>query len=458
MNLPTLSVLLPNYNHAKFVGQALYAILAQSVQPLEIIVIDDASTDNSLEVIEEIARRHPHIRVLRNETNQGVNYTLNRALSEARGTYIYGAAADDQVLPGFFERSLWLLAQHPQAAVCCSYPSRVDAATGEVTDHALGWSRRECYFPPADLVRVMGGHAIAGHTAIVRRDAFIKAGGWINELQWFTDWYALQVAAFRGGACFIPATLALFRSSLTSYYAAGVRNWERQSRAIEHLLRRLESPECRDVVPLFAQSGVLQELGLDAVRVLAIRRDLQTPLMCDLLRQPLLAGARLLLRDSDVRVRRGVAELLAQAGLSAWRTLPALVAARSDANPRVRRAARSTIATLLAPLNRVSAGLLGPAISGALWALKMARHPLQAWLRPPVAWLYRTFNYKLYYHLDRFEGSADDYGQTFTQDVLRAEDALRALRTDIQRVCERADPSAATVDWSMHRASLASKH
>lgn len=454
MNLPTLSVLLPNYNHAKFVGQALYAILAQSVQPLEIIVIDDASTDNSLEVIESIARLHPHIRVLRNETNQGVNYTLNRALSEARGTYIYGAAADDQVLPGFFERSLWLLAQHPQAAVCCSYPSRIDAATGEVTDHALGWSRRECYFPPDELAAVMGGHAIAGHTAIVRRDEFVKAGGWISDLQWFTDWYALQVAAFRGGACFIPATLALFRSSLTSYYAAGVRNWERQSRAIEHLLRRLESPECSDVVSLFACSGVLQELGLDAVRVLAIRRDLQTPRMCDLLRPLLLTSARRLMRDPDVRVRRGVAELLAQTGFRAWRTLPALFAARSDANPRVRRAARSTIANLLAPLNRASGGLLGPAILGALWGLKKVRHTLSTWLRPPVSWLYRTFNYKLYYHLNRFGVSVEEYGETFTQDMLRAENALSALRTDVKRVCER----TATLGRTERTAALATEH
>src|SRR5436190_4062288 len=148
VTLPTFSVLLPNYNHAHFVGHALKAILAQSIQPTEIIVIDDGSTDESLQEIEPFVDRHSHIRLLRNEANRGVNYTLNRALGEAKGEYIYGAAADDQVLPGFFERSLRLLAKHPQAALCCSYPSRVDAVTGSVTPNALGWSDEECYLPP----------------------------------------------------------------------------------------------------------------------------------------------------------------------------------------------------------------------------------------------------------------------------------------------------------------------
>jgi glycosyltransferase involved in cell wall biosynthesis len=64
---------------------------------LEVIVIDDASTDNSVEVIEGFARKDPIIRLYRNEQNQGVNQTVNRGLSLAAGEYIIFSAADDRV-------------------------------------------------------------------------------------------------------------------------------------------------------------------------------------------------------------------------------------------------------------------------------------------------------------------------------------------------------------------------
>ena len=83
----TLSVILPNYNHAKFVGCALMALVAQERAPDEIIVIDDGSTDDSVAVIERLAAGAPTIRLLRNDRNIGVITTLQRGLREARGTH-----------------------------------------------------------------------------------------------------------------------------------------------------------------------------------------------------------------------------------------------------------------------------------------------------------------------------------------------------------------------------------
>jgi hypothetical protein len=432
MDLPTLSVLLPNYNHARFIGHALNAMLAQSVQPLEIIVVDDGSTDESLTVIEGLARYHPHIRILRNEVNQGVNASLNRALAVAKGDYIYGAAADDQVLPGFFERSLWLLARHPRAALCCSYPSRVDAVTGEVSENALGWSARERYFSPAELAGVMQGHAIAGHTAIVRRDVFSEVGGWIGELQWFTDWYALQVSAFRGGACFIPATLALFRSSLISFYSTGVRNRELQFRAIENLLRRLQSPACCDVVHLFQQSGVLGEIGLDAVRVLALHRDLQSPLLVDLLRPALFAGARQLLRDIDPEVRRGTAVLLGEIGRPAWRALPHLVAGRDDPHPQACRAACAAIGGVLGPVDRLGLGVPGRVVVGTFSLMNHAKRLVKKCLKPIVAGIYRGVNSKLYGHLGRFESNLLECHQACIEQEQKLSHELGMMRKSLE--------------------------
>lgn len=73
-----LSVVVPNYNHAQYLPEALNAILNQSCRPMEVIVIDDCSTDNSVEVIEAFIRMDPIIRLYRNERNRGVNFSMNR--------------------------------------------------------------------------------------------------------------------------------------------------------------------------------------------------------------------------------------------------------------------------------------------------------------------------------------------------------------------------------------------
>ena len=112
---PSLSVVVPNYNHAELLPHCLDALLAQTVQPMEIIVVDDGSTDNSVSVIEGYCQRHAHIRLLRNEKNQGVVPTVNRGVDASRGEFINFAPADDTSHPILFEKSLSLLQAHPRA-------------------------------------------------------------------------------------------------------------------------------------------------------------------------------------------------------------------------------------------------------------------------------------------------------------------------------------------------------
>ena len=101
----TVSVLLCNYNDARYLPDSLSAICTQSRLPEEVIVLDDGSTDNSLEIIEDFGRRYPFIRILKNGTNRGLLYSINRALEEARCDFVVWAAADDRLMPQFLERN-----------------------------------------------------------------------------------------------------------------------------------------------------------------------------------------------------------------------------------------------------------------------------------------------------------------------------------------------------------------
>ena len=120
MNNSSLSVILSNYNHSLFLEKSVNNILAQSFQPNEIIVIDDGSTDNSVEIIKKIKKTNPKVKLLRNKINQGIFYSINRALHSS-GDYVYFASADDMIYPRFFERSIFfLLRRFPHAGLCSS--------------------------------------------------------------------------------------------------------------------------------------------------------------------------------------------------------------------------------------------------------------------------------------------------------------------------------------------------
>src|SRR5262245_25848365 len=125
--LSMLTVVLSNYNHARFLPHALSALSAQTRPADEIILIDDASTDDSVTVIEAHLSRHPNIRLVRNPTNLGVIANLNRGLQMARGNKMYFAAADDIAYPALFEKSLALLDRYPRAALCSSRCDIIDS-------------------------------------------------------------------------------------------------------------------------------------------------------------------------------------------------------------------------------------------------------------------------------------------------------------------------------------------
>ena len=129
----TVSVLLCNYNDARYLPDSLSAICAQTRLPEEVVVIDDGSTDNSVEIIEDFGRRYPFIRLLRNEANRGLLYSINRALNEARCDFVVWAAADDRLLPNFLERNAKCLSEHPAAGMTFSRLAVFTDGSDEIT-------------------------------------------------------------------------------------------------------------------------------------------------------------------------------------------------------------------------------------------------------------------------------------------------------------------------------------
>jgi glycosyltransferase involved in cell wall biosynthesis len=208
----TLSVVLPNYNHAKFVGRALTALIRQKRAADEIIVIDDGSTDDSLDVIHGIAARAPAIRVLRNEKNIGVIATLQRGLESARGDYVYFAASDDWVFPDFFALALRQLEANPGVGLYCGEAILVDGTSNRP------FAVRPAVRPrmsagPIDvaavnkLLRLTDNWILTGST-VFRRGYVTWAGGFDARLGSFADGFIARKIALRYGFYFEPKIVA----------------------------------------------------------------------------------------------------------------------------------------------------------------------------------------------------------------------------------------------------------
>lgn len=213
-NRSGVSVILPNYNHGRFLGRQLEALATQSLPPVEILVIDDASTDDSLKIAESAAARLPVIRVLRNARNLGVNATVARGLTEARGEFLLFAAADDLALPGLMEKSLAQLGRHPQAGVCTALVREIDQSG---VDLGIRESPRPLdapgYIAPEDALENLYRHDAWFQcvTAVYRRSVFEELGGFDPRLESFADSFLCTVIALRHGVCFLPEPLACIR-------------------------------------------------------------------------------------------------------------------------------------------------------------------------------------------------------------------------------------------------------
>lgn len=122
--LPRISVLMGIYNCASTLPEALDSLYSQTYQNFKIIICDDGSTDNTYEVARKYAEHHQNIVLIKNDRNQGLNFTLNRCLEYADTEFIARMDGDDISMPLRFEAEIKFLDEHPEYGVVstpCTY-------------------------------------------------------------------------------------------------------------------------------------------------------------------------------------------------------------------------------------------------------------------------------------------------------------------------------------------------
>ncbi|RDV28165.1 glycosyltransferase [Alteromonas aestuariivivens] len=143
---PRVSVILPVYNCRDHLREAVESILLQSLSDIELLVLNDGSTDDSIDQIKDIS--DPRMRVFSRE-NRGLIATLNEGVRLSRSHYIARMDADDIAYPTRLERQLAYLEQHPKCAICCTAVDRIDVEGKLLQREKL---RRDTPIFPEDLV------------------------------------------------------------------------------------------------------------------------------------------------------------------------------------------------------------------------------------------------------------------------------------------------------------------
>ena len=115
--IPLVSVIMPVYNAGDFLWQALESIFCQSYKNIEVIAINDGSTDNSLDILQRFSKLEVRLKILNNEKNIGVSGVANIALKHAKGKFIARMDADDTILPDRIKKQVEFLLKHPDVVV-----------------------------------------------------------------------------------------------------------------------------------------------------------------------------------------------------------------------------------------------------------------------------------------------------------------------------------------------------
>lgn len=196
---PLVTVITPAYNQADYLPETIESILAQAYPNLEYIVLNDGSTDNTLEVMQRYADRI----IIESHENMGEARTVNRGFELATGEYIIVVNADDPLLPGLIRAQVDYLKTHPDAVA--TYPDFriIDEHSNVIEDRSLPDYDRD--------VAIRRAWCVPGPGAMIRRTAIKAIGGRDLRYRYNSDMDFWLRLSLRGSIHRVPLVLAIRR-------------------------------------------------------------------------------------------------------------------------------------------------------------------------------------------------------------------------------------------------------
>jgi glycosyltransferase involved in cell wall biosynthesis len=222
MTEPTVTVIIPNYNHSRYLPQRIDSVLQQTYGHLEVILMDDCSQDDSRHIIADYATRDDRIRVVLNEQNSGSTFKQwNKGIALASGKYIWIAESDDVADVTFLEKLMQQLEANPQAGLAYSQSWRIDENSQPhgtwapilAELDAVLWTQ-DFVLPGAELVRRFMAYSniIPNASAVLMRRSALEAVGPAPEtMRVAGDWVFWMRYLLSTEVVFIAESLNYFR-------------------------------------------------------------------------------------------------------------------------------------------------------------------------------------------------------------------------------------------------------
>lgn len=183
MDKPLVSVICVCYNQARFVTEALNSVMAQTYTSIELIVIDDGSTDGSPKKIKQWIAAHSQTTLLLNGVNIGYCKTFNKAAALAKGKYLIDLSADDVLMPNRVEVGVQTLESTPQAGVTFSDAEHIDEWGNTISLHSNRFPHPT--IPVGDIyVDLIKRFFICSPTMMFSRKVFDYLGGYDESLDY----------------------------------------------------------------------------------------------------------------------------------------------------------------------------------------------------------------------------------------------------------------------------------
>jgi len=172
--MPKVSVIMPVYNGSKYLTEAIDSILRQTFNDFEFLIVDDGSSDNSLEIIRSY--QDPRIRVIQNPQNLGISASLNNGIFAAQGEYIARMDCDDISLGDRFQKQIDFLDSHPEVIIVGSNMNIIGSLFNQKLRYPLTHD---------DIVNSMLTSNPMGHPSVMfRRVDVSKLGGYRSMKEW----------------------------------------------------------------------------------------------------------------------------------------------------------------------------------------------------------------------------------------------------------------------------------
>ena len=175
--MPKISIVMCTFNAEKYLVDSLDSVFNQPYKDFELIIVNDCSTDNSKDIIQNYTK-HPEVVVLNNKYNEGVSFSRNKAFLSAKGEYIAIQDADDITLPIRFEKQVKYLDQHPEITVVGGHAIRINET---------GMHIGNMIYPPEEtknafrVIRQFKLNPIIDPSCMFRRQPILDIGGYRME-------------------------------------------------------------------------------------------------------------------------------------------------------------------------------------------------------------------------------------------------------------------------------------